>query len=103
MSPNKITWVLVVGIVLIGGLCIQKNRGICGLVGAEGAAGKNYDASYCDRSCNVDSDCEYSCGCGAISKNETCHTEGIIFDCVDHYVKCEKGGCVAGEEKVPAK
>jgi len=50
--------------------------------------------------CQTDSDCKFTCGCGAISKDEICDDDGIIWDCVDHYVSCESGKCVLGEEKL---
>ena len=58
------------------------------------------NSKFCDRDCQADSDCKYTCGCSAINKNEMCDDEGIIYDCVDHYVRCEKGECVLGEEKL---
>jgi len=92
--------VLVVGVVLIAGWWIRngqtiKNpRGICGPKGM----GINYDVLYCDETCNVDDDCKFTCGCGAINKNEICHDEGITYDCVDHEVKCKEGRCIIGKE-----
>ena len=53
---------------------------------------------YCDNSCATDNDCKYTCGCGAININETCHDEGIIYDCVGHEVRCENSQCVEGKE-----
>jgi len=60
-------------------------------------AGSNYSVSNCETGCAQDSDCVFSCGCGPINKNETCHDEGIVYDCVDHSTKCEAGTCVASE------
>ena len=48
------------------------------------------NSKSCNRDCQVDSDCKYTCGCGAINKNEICDDEGIIYDCVGHYVGCKK-------------
>ncbi|HOV97820.1 MAG TPA: hypothetical protein PLW49_02270 [bacterium] len=97
--------ILVVVILVTSGWWIWKNQtvkgldfesnGTCGLK----ASGSNYDISYCDRSCNLDIDCQFTCGCGAVNKNEICHDEGIIYDCVERYVKCEEKKCVALEEK----
>ena len=92
--------VLVVGVVLIAGWwiwngqTIKNPRGICGPKGM----GINYDVLYCDETCNVDDDCKFTCGCGAINKNEICHDEGITYDCVDHEVKCKEGRCIIGKE-----
>ena len=91
---------LVVGIILISGWwiwngqTIKNPRGICGPKGM----GINYDVLYCDETCNVDDDCKFTCGCGAINKNEICHDEGITYDCVDHEVKCKEGRCIIGKE-----
>lgn len=99
----KAVKVSVIAVILAGALWIWSNQnagaksGICGPRGM----GPDYDGSYCDKSCNVDNDCKFTCGCGAINKNETCHDEGIIYDCVNREVKCEKGGCVSGKEKLP--
>jgi len=90
---------LVVGIILISGWwiwngqTIKNPRGICGPKGM----GINYDVLYCDETCNVDDDCKFTCGCGAINKNEICHDEGITYDCVDHEVKCKEGRCIIGK------
>ncbi|MCK5475146.1 MAG: hypothetical protein KAI71_01005 [Candidatus Pacebacteria bacterium] len=54
----------------------------------------------CDNDCQIDEDCKFTCGCGAINKNEVCQDEGIIYDCVDHYVSCENNKCILGEEKL---
>ena len=58
------------------------------------------NSKFCNRDCQVDSDCKYTCGCGAVNKNETCNDEGVIYDCVDRYTQCEKGKCILGEEKL---
>jgi len=97
--------VLVVGLVLIAGWWIWSSqtikdlKGICGPKGM----GTNYNVSYCDKLCDVDNDCKFTCGCGAINKNEICHDEGIIYDCIEHETKCEKGRCVIGREKLPTQ
>lgn len=52
------------------------------------------DIKYCEQ----DSDCKYTCGCGAINKNEICHDEGATYDCVNHEVRCENNICITGEE-----
>jgi hypothetical protein len=66
-----------------------------------GMGAEDRDPSACDTACAVDSDCRFSCGCGAISKNETCDTDGVIFDCVNRRVFCQGGKCAYGEEQVP--
>jgi hypothetical protein len=62
-----------------------------------------YSPLYCNKSCNIDDDCVYTCGCGAINKNETCHDEGIMYGCIDHEVRCEKGECLLGEERLSSE
>lgn len=59
------------------------------------------DPKYCDRSCNTDKDCEFSCACGAINKNEKCDVKGIEVDCFGRYwpVKCENKKCIIFKEK----
>lgn len=76
----------------------ESDKFICG----PKAMGLSYDGSYCDRSCNADSDCQYSCGCGAINRNEVCNHEGIKYDCTYHTVSCESGKCVLGQESIPS-
>lgn len=102
VKNKKIFFGILVVIILISGWWVWKSQtivhiGICGPKGM----GWNYDVSYCDKSCNADNDCMFTCGCGDINKNEICHDEGIIYDCVNHEVKCEKGKCVIGEEVLP--
>jgi len=71
--------------------CDSLNKqSICGPKGM----GENYDVSFCDKSCNVDEDCKFVCGCGAISKNEICNDEGIMYDCEDLEVRCENNKCI---------
>lgn len=74
----------------------QNTKGICGPKGM----GDNYDLSYCNKICDTSSDCKFTCGCGAINKDEICHDIGVKYDCVDHYTKCENGKCDYGEEKI---
>ena len=57
------------------------------------------DVSNCNKSCMTDEDCVFTCGCGAINKNEICHHEGVKYKCIDRDVRCENNTCVAGEEK----
>ncbi len=109
-SKNKIMITILVIAILIGGWRILESqndskvlqnqyptqKGICG----PNVLGADYNVSYCDNSCMFDADCQYSCGCGAISKNEACHIEGIVFDCVNHEVKCTSGTCVFGPESI---
>ena len=78
---NKKIWagILVIGIILI-----------CGCKNGQDLV----------RSCEQDSDCKYTCGCGAINKDETCPDEGVVYDCVDHETECENGICVIVEEKI---
>jgi len=73
-----------------------------GLCGPQ-AAGEGYDRSNCDRSCSIHEDCKFSCGCGAVNVKEVCNDSGVIYDCVGHEVGCEKGLCVAWEERPPAR
>lgn len=75
-------------ILVAGGWSIWRNLK-CGL---------GYHNLFCNKSCKVDNDCKFTCGCGAINKNEICHDEGTVYDCVAQEVKCEKGKCVEGEE-----
>ncbi len=92
--------ILVAGIVLnirvwvYGSQNIQDSKGICG----PKAAGLNYSGLYCDKSCKTDNDCKFTCGCGAINKNEICRDEGVIYDCVDCEAICEEGKCIEGKE-----
>jgi len=92
--------ILIMSVILVGGWWIWNSqtiggpKGICGPRGM----GSNYDVSYCDKSCNTNSDCKFTCGCGAINKNEICHDEGIIYDCVDREVMCKEGRCITGKE-----
>jgi len=67
-----------------------------------GPSGKAFwiDVKNCNKSCQTNEDCIFTCGCGAINKNEICGDEGVIYDCVDRDVKCENSICVAGEEKI---
>ena len=53
-----------------------------------------------NKHCNTNEDCIYTCGCGAINKNSTCDDKGAIYDCVDHFVSCEKNICTLGEEVI---
>lgn len=71
---------------------------VCGPRGA----GPGHDASHCDRSCAANGDCKYTCGCGAINRDEGCDDAGIMYDCVDTEVRCEDGQCVTGDENIPA-
>lgn len=58
--------------------------------------------SNCDRSCQLDSDCFYTCGCGAINKNESCDDSEAIFDCGYSRVECQNNLCVVvGDAKYP--
>jgi eight-cysteine-cluster-containing protein len=57
------------------------------------------DVKNCNKSCQINDDCIFTCGCGAINKNEICHHEGVKYKCIDRDVKCENNICVAGEEK----
>ena len=97
-SRSLVVVIIVIIIVLIflifKSLFIQKE--ICGLK----VMGKNYDVSFCNLSCSTDNDCRFTCGCGAINKNETCQDEGTIYDCVNHQVKCEENKCISGEENI---
>jgi hypothetical protein len=92
--------IIVLVIVVVGGILLliadKETKGICG---PTGTMGEEYNLSYCNKSCITDNNCQFTCGCGAINKNEICHDEGIIYDCVDRYVKCEDGACIDSEEK----
>ncbi|MCU0653277.1 MAG: DUF4232 domain-containing protein [Candidatus Pacebacteria bacterium] len=50
----------------------------------------------CDTSCDADTDCVFVCGCGSINKEETCNTNGVLFDCVNVEVFCQSGKCAYG-------
>jgi len=78
---------------------IEKPLSVCG----PKEVNKFNDVSFCNKSCQTDDDCKFTCGCGAININETCHDKGTIYDCVDHDVKCENSKCITGEEKKPEK
>lgn len=97
---TKVLIVILVVVILVAVWQVWKSQPvkdlneICGPFGA----GQNYDVSYCDKSCNADNDCEFTCGCGAVNKNEICYDNGVIYDCVNHKVKCESNKCALGEE-----
>jgi len=59
----------------------------------------NSPAGGYNKSCSIDDDCKYNCGCGAINKNETCHYQGA-YDCVRTKAKCESGICVAEDKSI---
>jgi len=75
-----------------------------------GIYGCGDDGGYlCDRSCQIDDDCIYSCGCGAINKDETCYVDQVldrnnekvdieqISDCLGGKVRCNNDFCVTIE------
>jgi len=113
-KSSKKIWIIVlisilVLIVIIGGILIFYNQSskpklqsestlqlkkLCGPKGM----GKEYSVLNCNISCEQDSDCKYTCGCGAINKDETCNDGGVIYDCVDTEVLCVNNKCVMGEE-----
>jgi len=108
LTQGKTNWkyilILLILTVIVGGgilwwiwnnVFVEKPLSICG------PSGKYYwiNISNCDKSCLTAEDCKFTCGCGAINKRETCHTQGITYDCVDKEVKCENNICVVGEEK----
>jgi len=64
--------------------------------------GEKYDLMHCNRSCNVDADCLYTCGCGAINADETCHDDGAMYGCVDSVVQCMNNRCEIVSENIPA-
>ena len=112
LTQGKTNWkyiliVVILAVVVGGGILwwiwnnvfVEKPLSICG------PSGKYYwiNISNCDKSCLTAEDCKFTCGCGAINKRETCHTQGITYDCVDKEVKCENNICVVGEEKVKDK
>jgi hypothetical protein len=90
----KTVSILILSVALLLMCGCLKSKQICGLKGM----GPNYDESNCDISCMLNEDCKYVCGCGAINKNEVCHDEGIMYDCVDSEVKCKNNKCIVGEE-----
>ena len=55
--------------------------------------GPNHKQEYCNTSCEKDTDCQFTCGCGAINNDETCDDEGFIYDCVDQFVECAMNKC----------
>ena len=99
---TKILAGILVIIILSGGWWFWKSqpakdsKGICGPLGA----GLNYGIIYCDKSCNIGNDCKFTCGCGAINKDETCLDEGVIYDCVNHDVTCKNNKCALGKERI---
>lgn len=69
---------------------INSKGNLCGPV----ISGPNHNLSYCDRSCESDSDCKYECGCGPLNKNEKCNIDNIIYDCYGLvHVKCVSNKC----------
>jgi len=94
--------ILVIVVIIVGAWWILNNIFIEKPLQMCGPSGKYYwvDISNCNKSCLTDEDCKFTCGCGAINKNEICHDPGATYDCVDHEVKCENSICVVGEEKV---
>lgn len=84
----------VVIISIIGYSIFTQKEKICG----PNIVGLGHDISSCEKTCETDNDCKFSCGCGAISKLEICDTEGIEFDCVLAESNCQEGTCVEGEE-----
>lgn len=86
----------------LAGLSAQASpakKGLCG----PNSAGPGHSREHCDRSCMDHDDCKFTCGCGALSRNENCDDQGIIYDCVGHEVACEKRRCVALEERPPVR
>ena len=52
---------------------------------------------YCDKSCKLDADCEFKCGCGVVNKNEKCDTGNLLIDCImlsPNSIKCISNQCV---------
>lgn len=101
----KYILIVIVLVVIVGGGIFYwgwinrfetKPVSICGLNGEY----EWINISNCNKSCQLDEDCIFTCGCGAINKNETCYNEGAIYDCVDHEVSCKDSVCVAYEEKI---
>ncbi|MCD4740847.1 hypothetical protein K8R43_06765 [archaeon] len=58
------------------------------------------DQDGCDTSCSVDADCKDLYGCGCLNKEESCDTQGAIFDLVERNCICENGNCITGSENV---
>jgi len=95
-KDNKITFFIVIIFIIAVGLLICNNQNILGLKGICGPPiDSNHDLLYCDKSCDTKSDCKFTCGCGAINKNEICHDEGIIYDCEYPNVTCKSNRCTA--------
>lgn len=75
----------------------------CGMraPGRETVDGITYRSDYCNRFCIKDSDCRFSCGCGAINKGESCDVGDIMFDCIGIKVKCAVGFCIDTGKEIP--
>lgn len=62
-----------------------------------GADRNGFARSVCNKSCNEDWDCVYSCSCGAINRNETCVSDpDVMLKCGFVQVSCQNGECVMG-------
>ncbi|MDA3837163.1 MAG: hypothetical protein PF542_06090 [Nanoarchaeota archaeon] len=92
MKKSKFIFIGIILIVIILGFFILKNNNqkICGFE----EIGDEYSSKYCNKSCQLDEDCKYYCGCGAINVNETCDTGEFLFDCDYIEPKCENNICI---------
>ena len=50
----------------------------------------------CDRTCQVDSDCKFTCGCGVINKNENCNLKDSILCELPprEFIQCTNNKCI---------
>ncbi len=48
---------------------------------------------FCDRSCETDQECKFTCGCGCISRDEICWSNVICKIGVCHTCRCVNGKC----------
>ncbi len=73
---------------------LNLNKSTCSQDAALNYMGEGEDP--CDRSCQVDDDCEFECGCDCISKNEQCKYTGVECEAPDpdYGCKCIDGTCI---------
>jgi len=78
MKKPLLFWLLVT---ILLGSCIEQR--VCSPSNPE----------FCDKSCERDEDCKYECGCGCISKDETCFSNLVckLHLCSECY--CKDGKC----------
>ena len=74
----------------------QNTKGECGV----NVLGDNYNPDNCSAQCDEKSDCQYTCGCGAINKDESCFDDGAIYKCINTGVDCIDNECIITEEMI---